>query len=46
MEAVDHFYLNFRSIKDVNFGAMVETIYHLNSVAVTYCKEGNFMDIV
>ncbi|CAL1263174.1 unnamed protein product [Larinioides sclopetarius] len=39
MQVVEHFYQNFRSIKDINFGAMVNTIYHLNSVAVTYCKE-------
>ncbi|KAF8794999.1 Kinetochore-associated protein 1 like protein [Argiope bruennichi] len=49
MQVVDHFYQNFRSIKDTNFEAMVNTIYHLNNVAVTYCKEDSleqYMDVM
>ncbi|GFT85368.1 kinetochore-associated protein 1 [Nephila pilipes] len=39
MQVVEHLYLNFRSIKDFSFGVMIETIYHLTSMAVTYCKD-------
>ncbi|GIX99146.1 kinetochore-associated protein 1 [Caerostris extrusa] len=39
MQVVQHFYHNFSSIKDVSFKIMVDTLFHLSSVAVTYCKE-------
>lgn len=43
MEVAQHFYLNFKIIKDVNFNVMINTICHLTNVAVTYCKEGKFL---
>ncbi|GIY67725.1 kinetochore-associated protein 1, partial [Caerostris darwini] len=39
MQVVQHFYHNFSSIKDFSFKIMVDTLFHLSSVAVTYCKE-------